>query len=188
MKKIVLFCAVALLFAVPLTAHAADASVCPRWGDMDGDGKTTAADARLILRQSVSLEDYPQEALDRCDTDDDERITAADARFALRLSVGLEQFPGHKTAERPEQPPTCTQSGLTKGTYCKACGMTFTVQETIPATGHTEEIDAAVAPTCTEEGLTEGKHCSVCNAVLIKQESVPATGHKEVIDQAVAPT
>ena len=55
-------------------------------------------------------------------------------------------------------------------------------QEVIPATGHTEVIDAAKAATCTETGLTEGKHCSVCEKVLEKQEVVPAKGHTEVID------
>ena len=58
----------------------------------------------------------------------------------------------------------------------------------VPAKGHSEVIDAAVAPTCTETGLTEGKHCAVCKAVLVKQSVVPAKGHSEVIDAAVAPT
>ncbi len=83
---------------------------------------------------------------------------------------------------------TCTETGLTEGKYCSACGEVFSVQEEIAALGHTEVIDEAVAPTCTETGLTEGKHCSVCNEVLVKQEVVAALGHTEVVDEAVAPT
>lgn len=56
-------------------------------GDADGDGKITAADARLILRAAVGLEEVP---LERGDMDGDGKITAADAREVLRDSVGLE--------------------------------------------------------------------------------------------------
>ncbi len=50
-------------------------------GDADGDGKLTSADARLILRAAVGLENI---ALERGDTDGDGKITAADARAVLR--------------------------------------------------------------------------------------------------------
>lgn len=70
--------------------------------------------------------------------------------------------------------PTCTTTGLATST-CTNCGKTF--EEVIPATGHTEVTDAAVAPTCTETGLTEGVHCAVCDAVLIPQVTVSANGH-----------
>lgn len=53
-------------------------------GDADGDGKITAADARLILRASVGLEEV---SLDAGDVDGDGKITAADARQVLRNSV-----------------------------------------------------------------------------------------------------
>ena len=61
-------------------------------GDVDGDGRITAADARLALRASVGLETYAagsREAL-ACDADGDGQITAADARLILRASVGIE--------------------------------------------------------------------------------------------------
>ena len=79
---------------------------------------------------------------------------------------------------------SCTKDGE-KVRICTVCKKTET--ETIPAAGHTEVIDKAVAATCTKTGLTEGKHCSVCNAVIKAQETVPAKGHKYV-DTVVKPT
>ena len=84
--------------------------------------------------------------------------------------------------------PNCTETGLTEGKHCSVCDEVLVAQTVVPAIGHTEVIDKAVAPTCTETGLTEGKHCSVCNEVLVAQTVVPAIGHTEVIDAAVAPT
>ena len=79
---------------------------------------------------------------------------------------------------------SCTKDGE-KVRVCSLCNKTET--ETIPATGHTEVTDKAVAATCTKTGLTEGKHCSVCNVVIKAQEVVPAKGHKYV-DTVVKPT
>lgn len=53
-------------------------------GDVDGDGKVTASDARLILRASVGLETLD---LERADVDGDGKITSADAREALRTAI-----------------------------------------------------------------------------------------------------
>ena len=63
-----------------------------RPGDVDRDGRISAADARLALRRSVGLEDYAYltETFALCDADRDLRVTAADARVILRASVGLE--------------------------------------------------------------------------------------------------
>ena len=61
-------------------------------GDVDGDGKISSADARLALRRSVSLEDYPAGSAQylACDVDGDKKASSADARLILRASVGLE--------------------------------------------------------------------------------------------------
>lgn len=83
--------------------------------------------------------------------------------------------------------PTCTEPGSIVH-KCNDDGCEETWTETIPATGHTEVTDAAVAATCTETGLTEGKHCSVCNVVILAQQTIPAKGHTEVEIPAVAAT
>ena len=81
--------------------------------------------------------------------------------------------------------PTCTE----KGSHKKVCECGKEIAEDMPATGHTEVTDAAVAPTCTEPGKTEGSHCSVCGEVLTAQQTVNALGHDmgEFV-QTTAPT
>ena len=85
------------------------------------------------------------------------------------------------TEVRNAKDATCTVPGYTGDTYCKDCGEKIGTGTAIPAKGHTEVIDEAVAATCTTPGKTEGKHCSVCNEVLVAQEEIPAKGHVEEI-------
>ena len=94
--------------------------------------------------------------------------------------------------------PTCTEDGMLEHYECTRCGKVFgdaagtrEVEKdrfVMPASGHTEVVDAAVAPTCTETGLTEGKHCSVCKAVLEEQKTIDALGHRLSPVAKVEPT
>lgn len=59
-------------------------------GDVDGDGRVTAADARLILRRAALLIKFTDEQDWLADVDDDGEVTASDARLVLRVSAGLE--------------------------------------------------------------------------------------------------
>ena len=67
-------------------------------GDIDGDGKITASDARLALRRSVDLEKYAKGSREflACDVDQNGTVTAADARAILRAAVGLEELKAAK--------------------------------------------------------------------------------------------
>lgn len=58
-------------------------------GDLNFDGKITAADARLALRLAVGLESGDATVRARADVDCDGRVSAADARAILRAAVGL---------------------------------------------------------------------------------------------------
>jgi len=97
--------------------------------------------------------------------------------------------------------PTCTEDGMLEHYECTRCGKVFDdaagtrepdehymEMMVMPASGHTEVVDAAVAPTCTEDGLTEGKHCARCEEVLEAQKVVPALGHELVHHDGKAAT
>lgn len=62
------------------------------FGDIDNDGKITAADARFVLRYSVGLEEFSYELLKRVDYYNTDTVTALNARTTLRLSVGLDNL------------------------------------------------------------------------------------------------
>ena len=59
-------------------------------GDVDHDGKVTAADARKILRISAQLDSASDsQTADNADMNDDGRVTAEDARLALLKASGV---------------------------------------------------------------------------------------------------
>jgi len=58
-------------------------------GDVDSDGMTSSADARLVLRYSVGLETFNEAQTANADIDKDSSVSSADARLILRYSVGI---------------------------------------------------------------------------------------------------
>ena len=116
-----------------------------------------------------------------------------DEGFATQQKTEDIAATGHTAGEAVAEnnvAPTCTVAGSVDSVvYCTVCESEISRKPIeIPATGHKEAVDAAVAATCTAAGKTEGKHCSVCYAELVAQEEIAATGHKEVVDAAVAAT
>lgn len=59
-------------------------------GDVNFDGKVTAADARLVLRSAAKMELLTASQQQVADANGDTKITAADARIILRIAAGLE--------------------------------------------------------------------------------------------------
>ena len=59
------------------------------YGDVNGDGEVTAADARMILRVSAQLDTFNAAQTIAADVVKDGKILANDARRVLRLSAQL---------------------------------------------------------------------------------------------------
>ena len=68
--------------------------VAHKLGDVNNDGRVSAADARLALRQAVGLENYAADSAEfkAADVDANGKVTAYDARMILRCAVGLEDL------------------------------------------------------------------------------------------------
>jgi len=98
--KITLCVLIAVLIAILSTlVVVAETEVTPySLGDVDGDGRITAADARLTLRFSARLIDLTEQQKKAADINGDGKITAANARRVLRWSARLESPP----TEEPE--------------------------------------------------------------------------------------
>ena len=92
-KRIRSFFCLATALAVLTAAFAFPVCALRRFGDVDGDGSISPADARLALRASVELETLTLEQIFAADTDYDAVVTPADARTILRASVDLETLP-----------------------------------------------------------------------------------------------
>ena len=70
----------------------------------------------------------------------------------------------HEKLENVEaKAPTCTETGMTAGSKCSACGVVLKKQEVIPALGHDLEHVAAKEPTKTATGNIEYWHCKRCD-------------------------
>ena len=80
---------------------------------------------------------------------------------------------GHQVTTEPAT-ATCTEPGLSEGSYCSYCGKVFAVQQAVSAFGHSYSA-TIVAPTCTEIGYTTHT-CSACNDTY-NSDTVSAKGH-----------
>ena len=88
---------------------------------------------------------------------------------------------GHTWKELPAKAATCTETGLTAGTYCTVCSVIGTKQETVPALGHSMgQWNVVKAATCTEEG-SQTRTCLREGCDYSETEAIPATNHANKI-------
>ena len=93
-------------------------------GDVSGDGKIQANDARMALRHSAKIEILSGGALLAADYDGDSTVLANDARLILRVAAGLESH-SHELVFHEAKEATCSESGSIAYYSCTSCGKYF---------------------------------------------------------------
>lgn len=113
MKKRILAVMLAIITVFSVMSVLASAQTI-KAGEVTGDGKVTAADARKVLRVAATLEAFDDENLfTAADVNLDGRITAADARKILRAAATLEVLPEITTKE-PETEEVSSEEPATE--------------------------------------------------------------------------
>ncbi len=110
-------------------------------GDVDGNEKLTAMDARLVLRAAARIDILTEEQFTAADVTFDSKVTAMDARTILRAAARIEDLP-----ELPAEDTSETES--TETTTAE------TPTETTTAETTTEEPDTGVVVTEYPEAIS----------------------------------
>lgn len=112
-------------FAVPSYAEELSADETEIYdfvlGDADGNGRVTAADARLVLRFAAKLITEDEINKDASDYNRDGKIVSADARMILRASARLDPFARiiPSTTEAKTEPVKPSSKIISVGTVCQ---------------------------------------------------------------------
>ena len=123
MKKRIISISIALLM-IFLTFSVAAKTV--KLGDVSGDGKITASDARKILRIAATLDACDDETKLIADVDKNGKIVAADARKVLRVAAQIDAEFGDISIGEPETETTTEPAAEITRTELKDCiGMTI---------------------------------------------------------------
>lgn len=91
-----IFLALCMIFSLlPMRAFADDAipDGTYYYGDVTGDGKVKAGDARLVLRCAAKLEQLSALQMRLADADGDGKVKAGDARIVLRAAAKIQPMP-----------------------------------------------------------------------------------------------
>ena len=101
-KKIIsLMLSVIMCLSMAIVAFAASYSL----GDVNGDGKISASDARTVLRSAAKLQNLTEDESKAADIDSSGKVTASDARIILRISAKLDSIDNYIKDEPPAEDP-----------------------------------------------------------------------------------
>lgn len=143
---------------------AENSEVCEAMGDIDADGKVTAADARAILRKAVALETFSNEQKLRGDLNQDNKIDSADARLALRIAVKLDKQPGHIAKSKKINATQTIQAEV-----CACCEKIISYTTVNPSCHLSGDWITVKSATCSENGLKQ-KYCVYCDKLLAEKQ------------------
>jgi len=138
-------------------------------GDVDGTEGVTVADARLVLRASIRMNDIADEWYPWADADCDGAVTVADARLVLRTAIRLDKeniLPVRVVSLTPSSCAGEGQAVIEDGSAERTL--------TIAPKSHTFVLVSTTDSTCTAKGHND-YICSVCSAE--KSEVIPMKAH-----------
>ena len=90
---------------------------------------------------------------------------------------------GHTEIVLTGKSVTCTETGLTEGKKCSACGKILVAQKELPVTGHTAGEWEVVVPAQVGIEGKEQQKCTVCGAVVNERE-IPALEPQYILGDA----
>lgn len=126
---------------------------------------------------TIKSHDYKIENFDATCTSNAKTVytcNKCDSKFENEIADSMLE---HKATPGEGKDATCTETGLTNGSFCSVCNAVLEEQVEIPVIEHNYVAGEAKAPTCTEAGNTAGTFCSECGLEGEAQEPVPALGH-----------
>lgn len=88
---------------------------------------------------------------------------------------------GHISVNLAAVEATCTESGLTAGSKCSACGTILNAQQIVPAKGHTLKHVNAVEPSETASGNIEYWHCANCGGYFTDKQGANQVSAEDVL-------
>ena len=166
---------VAALGHTEITDEALDVT-CTENGLTEGMHCDTCGEV-LIAQETISAPGHDMSAWETetaatCTEDGTERSGCSRCDYEQTQTITAS---GHNVVTDDAVNPNCTETGLTEGTHCSACGEVLTAQEIVPDLGHAMGDWVTVNDaTCEEEGL-QRSDCLRCD--YYETDTIEAVGH-----------